>query len=160
MVDPLISVYKKHSEWVAMVQRFGCNRDTAEDIVMEMYIRIKRKVDEGVDIMFSETEVNYYYVFRTLNNLFLDLKKKEKNIFLDSIDDVQIEVDQKINYDSMYSIVKQELSNFHWYDQKVYELIEEGESIASLSKKTNISYYSLYNTYNKVKNQIKKKLNL
>ena len=44
MVDPLISVYKKHDEWIAMVQRFGCNKNTAEDIVMEMYIKIKKRL--------------------------------------------------------------------------------------------------------------------
>ena len=160
MVDPLILLYKKHKEWVSIVRRMGCNRDTAEDLVMEMYIKIKKKIDEGLDIMFSETEVNYYYVFRTLNSLFLDLKKKEKNIYFENIDDVQVNVGQKVNYESVYSLVQEELNNFHWYDQKVYELIEGGESIRALSKKTNIGYWSLYNTYNKVKNQIKKKLNL
>lgn len=143
-----------------MVQRMGCNKDTAEDLVMEMYIKIKKKIDDGVDIMFSETEVNYYYVFKTLNSLFLDLKKKERKVHLESIDDVQKSVDEKVPYDSVYSMVQQELENFHWYDRKVYELIEEGESVRSLSQKTKISYYSLYNTYNKVKKQIKKKLNL
>ena len=160
MVDPLILLYKKHKEWVTMVQRMGCNKDTAEDIVMEMYIKLKKKIDDGLDIMFTEKEVNYFYVFKTLNTLFLDLKKKERNVTLEIIDDVHIEVDQKVNYDSVYSLVQEELTNFHWYDQKVYELIEAGESIRALSEKTKISYYSLYNTYNKVKNQIKKKLNL
>ena len=78
MVDPLILLYKKHKEWVTMVQRMGCNKDTAEDIVMEMYIKLKKKIDDGLDIMFTEKEVNYYYVFKTLNTLFLDLKKKRK----------------------------------------------------------------------------------
>lgn len=160
MADPLISIYRKHSEWVAIVQRFGCNKDTAEDLVQEMYIKIKRKLDEGADIMFSETEVNYYYVFKTLNTLFLDLKKKEKNIYFENVDDVQIEVDDKVNYATIYALVQEELSNFHWYDQKVYELIEGGESIQSLSDKTNIGYHSLRNTYIKVKKKIKKKLNL
>jgi DNA-directed RNA polymerase specialized sigma24 family protein len=142
------------------VQRFGCNKDTAEDLVQEMYIKIKRKLDEGVDIMFSETEVNYYYIFKTLNTLFLDLKKKEKNIYFENLDDVQVQVDDKVNYATMYALVQEELSNFHWYDQKVYELIEGGESSQSLSDKTNIGYHSLRNTYIKVKKKIKKKLNL
>jgi lambda repressor-like predicted transcriptional regulator len=46
----------------------------------------------------------------------------------------------------------------HWYDQRVYSYIEGGESIASLSEKTDISYYSLYNTYKNVKKKLKKKL--
>ena len=160
MVDPLISVYKKHDEWIAMVQRFGCNKNTAEDIVMEMYIKIKKKIDAGTDIMFSETEVNYYYIFKTLNSLFLDLKKKEKRIYFDNIDDVQLEVSQKVNYDSVYDLVQEELSSFHWYDQEVYRLIEGGYSIQALSDKTKIGYHSLRHTYIKVKKALKKKLNL
>lgn len=160
MVDILTLMYKKHNDWMRIVQGFGCNKETAEDLVMEMYIKIKRKVDEGSDIMYDKEEVNYYYIFKTLNSLFLDLKKKEKKVNIESIEDLQIEMEQKVNYISMYNLVQEELNNFHWYDKQVYELIEGGESIASLSKKTKISYYSLRNTYRKVKQKLKKKLKL
>ena len=46
----------------------------------------------------------------------------------------------------------------YWYDRKVYEIVEEGESLAELSRQSKIHYYSLYNTYNKVKNKLKKLL--
>jgi len=46
----------------------------------------------------------------------------------------------------------------HWYDKKIYDYIQEGESIKSLSDKTNISYYSIYNTYNKVKQFLSNKI--
>jgi len=80
MDDILTLLFKKHKDWIKIVKGFGCNKDTAEDLVQEMYIKIKRKVDNGLDIMFTEKEVNYYYIFKTLNSLFLDLKKKKKNI--------------------------------------------------------------------------------
>ena len=32
----------------------------------------------------------------------------------------------------------------HWYDRKIYNHIQSGESIKSLSDKTKISYYSIY----------------
>lgn len=160
MEDILTLLFKKHKDWIKIVKGFGCNKDTAEDLVQEMYIKIKRKVDNGLDIMFTEKEVNYYYIFKTLNSLFLDLKKKEKNIYFQSIEDLNMTMEEKIKYTETYSIVKKELQNFHWYDQKVYELIEGGESVASLSKKTNISYYSLYNTYKKVKKKLRNKIKL
>jgi Mor family transcriptional regulator len=47
------------------------------------------------------------------------------------------------------------LDKVYWYDKKVFDLISSGMSIAELSKKTNISYYSLYNTYKNVKTLIK-----
>jgi lambda repressor-like predicted transcriptional regulator len=46
----------------------------------------------------------------------------------------------------------------YWYDRKVYEIIEEGETLAELSRQSKIQYYSLYNTYNKVKKKLKKLL--
>ena len=160
MDDILTLLFKKHKDWIKIVKGFGCNKDTAEDLVQEMYIKIKRKVDNGLDIMFTDKEINYYYIFKTLNSLFLDLKKKEKNIYFQSIEDLNMTMEEKIKYTETYSIVKKELQNFHWYDQKVYELIEGGESVASLSKKTNISYYSLYNTYKKVKKKLRNKIKL
>ena len=48
------------------------------------------------------------------------------------------------------------VDKLYWYDAKVWRLIaEEKMSIAELSKKTGISYYSLYNTYKNVKSLIK-----
>ena len=47
------------------------------------------------------------------------------------------------------------LDKVYWYDKKVFDLISEGMSIAELSKKSGISYYSLYNTYKNVKSLIK-----
>ena len=46
----------------------------------------------------------------------------------------------------------------YWYDKKVYELIESGQSVAQLSRKTGIPYYSLYNTYKKVVKLLKNKI--
>jgi lambda repressor-like predicted transcriptional regulator len=40
----------------------------------------------------------------------------------------------------------------------VFEIISDGTSVAELSKKTGISYYSLYNTYRNVKGLIKDNL--
>ena len=44
----------------------------------------------------------------------------------------------------------------YWYDKKVFELIESEQSVAQLSRKSGIPYYSLYNTYKKVKEKLKK----
>lgn len=160
MVDPLIALYNKHEQWCEIVESFGCNPDTAEDIVMEMYIRIKRKIDDGVDIMFSDTQVNYYYIFKTLNSMFLDLKKKERRVQWEQLEDKHSKIDNKVNYEEVYGIVQNELKQFHWYDQEVYRLIEGGYSIQALSDKTRIGYHSLRHTYLKVKKALKNKLKL
>ena len=46
---------------------------------------------------------------------------------------------------------KNQIDTLHWYDKKIYNHIQNGETIKSLSDKTNISYTSIYNTYTRVK---------
>jgi DNA-directed RNA polymerase specialized sigma24 family protein len=154
------AIFKKHDDWVDIVQTFGCNKETAEDLVQEMYIKIQLKINNGLDISFGEGDINHIYVFKTLRTLFLDLKRKEKNIYFES-DEVlnDVESDFSINnFDLVYDQVKKELNNMYWYDRKIFDLIDNGKSIAELSRDTNISYYSLYNTYRKVIEKLKEKL--
>ena len=154
----MILVAAKHKTWIEIVSSFGCTNETSEDLVQEMYIKIQKKLVKGLDIMYND-EINYYYIFKTLRTLFLDFKRKGKNIKMVNIDDVDIDksiID--IDYDKAYEIVKEELKTMYWYDRKVFEIINGGESIAEFSRKSFIHYYSLYHTYNKVKDKLKKKL--
>ena len=154
----MILVADKHKTWIEIVSSFGCTNETSEDLVQEMYIKIQKKLVKGLDIMYND-EINYYYIFKTLRTLFLDFKRKGKNIKMVNIDDVDIDksiID--IDYDKAYEIVQEELKTMYWYDRKVFEIINGGESIAEFSRKSFIHYYSLYHTYNKVKDKLKKKL--
>ena len=148
-------IAEKHNQWLEIVLTFGCNNETAEDIVQEMYYKIHLKLESGLDILYNETEVNYYYVFKTLQTLFFDLKRKGKNITKVSLDEVKIGV-LDVNYDEPYDKVQEELSKMFWYDRKVFEIINGGESIADFSRNSEIYYYSLYHTYKKVKKKLKK----
>ncbi len=152
----MILIFKKHKTWVDIVMTFGCNKRTAEDITQEMYIKIQLKLESGLDIMY-EDDINYYYIFKTLKTLFLDLKRKGKNINIVPLDHVQL-TNSDVNFQQSYDKVKDALSKMYWYDRKVFEIINEGESIAEFSRKSYIQYYSLYNTYKKVKNKLKKLL--
>ena len=154
-MDGLKLAYKKHIQWLEIVESFGCNKWTAEDIVGEMYIKLDRVIKQGKDIT-RDGEINYFYVFKVLTSIFLDLKRKEAKYTLVELNDFndpsnEIEVDYLKNYER----ILETLQGLYWYDQKVFEIIESGESISELSRKTNISYYSLYNTYKKVKRILK-----
>ena len=154
----MILIAVKHKNWIEIVQSFGCPKETSEDIVQEMYIKIHKKLKNGLDIMYKD-EINYYYIFKTLRSLFYDLKRKEKNITVINIEDVNIDMsDIDVNYEKAYKKITDELDKMFWYDKKVFEIINGGESVAELSRKSYIQYYSLYNTYNKVKDKLKKLL--
>ena len=154
----LEKIYLKHKIWIDIVKSFGCNKETAEDITMEMYLKLKRKLDDGLDIDFGDDDYNYFYIFKVLKSLFLDLKRKESKVSVISLDDCNtVNKDcNDINYINSYDEVLNELKNMYWYDRKVFEILDKGESVASLSRKTGIPYHSLYNTYRKVIDKLKK----
>ena len=65
-------VAKDHNKWLRIVKSFGLNEE-AEDLVQDMYLKINSwngKYDKT--LMFNKTEVNHYFIFRVLRNMFLD----------------------------------------------------------------------------------------
>ena len=160
MINNLSDIFKKHIIWVDIVCSFGCNKETAEDITQEMYIKIDKKIKNGLDIDFGKNDYNYYYIFKTLKTLFLDLKRKESKVNIIQIENVRDYLSNQDcqNYEQVYNDIQNELNNMYWYDKKVYEIIEGGESIAECSRKSGIPYYSLYNTYKQVKEKLNKLL--
>tara|TARA_R100000544_G_scaffold36752_1_gene25699 strand:- start:125 stop:622 length:498 start_codon:yes stop_codon:yes gene_type:complete len=160
--DKIILIAKKHDTWVDIVCTFGCTKRVAEDLVQEMYIKIQLSLEKGkLDIMYKD-EINYYYIFKTLKTLFIDLKRKSKNITVIDLDE-HIEnfgdtyyAYNEVNFDESYKQVQDELKKMFWYDRKVFEIINDGESIADFSRNTNIKYYVLHWTYKKVKERLKK----
>ena len=162
----LEKIFIKHQVWLDIVQSFGCNKDTSQDLVSEMYIKIKRKLDEGLDIDFGDDDYNYFYIYKTLKSLFLDLKRKEEKVIVISIDEPVIIKDfhkhfesyDNVNFESQYVLIKKELIKMYWYDRKVFDIIDKGTSVASLARRTKIPYHSLYNTYRRVLEILKKKL--
>lgn len=157
MEKDIENLYRKHKTWIKIVKSFGCNNAIAEDLVQEMYIKIILKIKDGLDIKYNKDEINYYYIFRTLNSLYIDLKRKKKNIQIEGLENIKNKSDSP-DFEGKYEEIKKELEKMYWYDKKVFEIINSGESIASLSRKSRIPYYSLYNTYIKVKVKLKKLL--
>ena len=148
-------LYQKHKDWIDISMSFGLDEETAKDLVSEMYIKIMKKLDKGLDISYGSADVNYYYIFKTLRTMFIDLVRKNKNVTIIRNYYRDGKADSFIDYESKWDLIQKELEDCYWYDRKVFELINGGYSIAELSRKSGIPYYSLYNTYNKIKEKIK-----
>ncbi len=152
----MILIAQKHEKWIDIVLSFGCNKRTAEDLVQEMYYKIQLKLQDGLDINYKD-DINYYYIFKTLRTMFYDLKRKGKNITVIPLDNLSF-IQNDVDYDEYYKKVNKALKKMYWYDRKVFEIINSGESIAEFSRKSYIEYYSLYRTYKKVKKKLRKLL--
>ncbi len=151
-------LHQKHQTWIEIVESFGCNPETAKDIVSEMYLKLIQKIEKGLDISFDDG-VNYYYVYKTLKSLVFDLKRREKRFEIVN-DDLLLNQteDEYLDIHRVWDQIEFELSQLYWYDAKVYEIIDSGTSISELSRNSKIPYYSLYNTYRKVKKHLLSKL--
>lgn len=159
MKTTLEKIAEKHDDWHRIVLSFGCKESIAEDIVQEMYIRIHTYITKGVDISYDD-DVNHMYIYRTLRSLYIDLHRKEKNIIKTNIDNLADYIDENegLTKGDVCNAMQQMdslLDKTFWYDRTVFEIISSGTSIAELSRKTNITYYSLYFTHKRVKQLIK-----
>lgn len=147
----------KRKKWFNILLHFGCHPDDCDDIIQDMYLKVFNKLNEGANIKYKDDSINYYYIFKILRSLFIDSKRKNKNIIFIDLDVLYKMESDQANTET-YLKVENQLKMMYWYDRKVFEIITEGESISKLSQKTGISYHSLYNTFKKVKNKIKKLL--
>lgn len=159
MKTTLEKIAEKHEDWHRIVLSFGCKESVAEDIVQEMYLMMHKYIEKGIDISYND-EINYYYIYKQLRGLFIDLHRKEKKIIKTNIDILSEFIDEQgetkqVDVCGAMKQMDNLLDKTFWYDRTVFEIVSDGMPIAELARKTNISYYSLYNTYKNVKQLIK-----
>ena len=183
MEESIIELVKHERIWHNYLKSWGCNIDTAKDLIQEMYIQIDTYLKKhNKSIMYNEKEINFYFVYLTLYNMFRNLKRAEKRVKVVSLDNLDYlpaeesynEVDDLNNYRAIQEwflhddyLELTDLNNpkleeydktkmFNFYQRKVFEeVFLNNKSISQLSRDTNISYYSLYNTVKNIRQQIK-----
>ena len=155
--------YEKKQTFINIVKSFGCNSSYAEDIVQELFIQIHLDVKKGLDLWYND-DINTYYCYKVLRGIYLNTHKKQARILKTYIEDIE-EIKQaedlgidEIEYEKSKDIVDDILKEMYWYDSKVFSLVASGKSVASLSRDTKISYYSLYNTYRTALKNIKEQI--
>jgi|TARA_A100001011_G_scaffold388564_1_gene468471 hypothetical protein len=162
---------KNHSTWIAMGLSIGIPRHLVEDFVHELYLRFNKYIKDVKKIMYNETEVNKFYVYVTLKNLWTDYSKakgKHKIIRLDDYEVTYEIVDgesDNYNYakhsaeEKIIGKIKSEVENWeHWYDRKLFKIYYETDiSMRKLAKETNISVTSIFNSCKNYKDMIQSK---
>ena len=174
-------LFLKHSTWIKYVKSFGCPDEVAEDFVQEMYIKIfnySQKKDNS--LMYNDTEVNYFFVYVTLKNMYYDTLRRAKNqikvdlsdnYIQDETEYTEIEFHLKNNAIEVWrnNLIK-EIESIKDYDRKKANLcyikfifdkvFVQQMSVSELSREVGITYWSLRNTVLIIKQQIKDEIQL
>jgi len=157
VVNILVKLATKHNDWIRIVQSFGCDLMTSEDYVQDMYLKIheySQKHDNS--ILYNDTEVNYYFVYKVLRSIWLNtLKEHNKYVEYNSTDIVRSTADL---YDSkeIRDQMESKLNKLYWYDRKIFEMVyKDGISMLQISDRTGIDYCSIKRTIRKVKKILK-----
>lgn len=169
---------ERHNMWIKYMISFGCLKDNAEDYVQEMYLKLYNySLRKDNDLMYDEKNINFYFVYVTLKNMYTDdIRTSDRMTFveinqdLDFIDDEEyietndfylqkqkvanwvVFIDNKIDSIKDYTEEKAQL----YYIKSLYQLVlVEKRNVTKLSKELNISYWSIRNTINIIKRQIR-----
>ena len=134
-----------------------------DDIVQDMYLRLNKYIKNPKKIMYNENDINKFYVYITIKNLYNDyLKQKNKHRTL-NIDDIEVsyeivepstqlqlenELKKQKAEETMIENIKKEVESWdRWYDQKLFKIYYETDiSMRKLSADTNISVTSIFNS--------------
>jgi len=168
----LDKIAKNHILWIKMVSNMGCPQHLVEDIVQEMYLRLDRLVKDKRKIMYGSDEVNRFYIYVTLRNLYYDyVKAKNKYVFFSylEVDDAQqinspeyiyneAEIEREEAFYRLSNKMSKEINSWHAYDAKLCDTYYKSNmSLRQISKGSKISLTSLFNSVKNYKNILKEK---
>ena len=141
----LQEICNRHSKWVRMAQKF--DYDNAEDLVQEMYLKIHN---------LNPTEVNEFYIYRTIKSIFIDDYKKKKLMAFplrggdipDIADESEIEDELKLSEIPLTCtelLVIQKLYGYTTENADTLQItIHKGKSLLSIAKEIGKPYKTLY----------------
>ena len=148
---------KNHDLWLRMTIGFGCDRDVAEDIVQSMYLRIHKYVKDENRIMYDDEEVNRFFIYVTLKNMFIMYKKsKSKYTFFevrdsDAVDDELREFAFDNAMEAAFSRlmikINEEMDSWHKYDRILSnKYLKTDYSLRDIARGTGISLTSIHHS--------------
>lgn len=139
-----------HTLWIKMLVNMGCKVEDAKDLVQDMYIRLHRLVKDPKKMMYGK-DVNRYYVWTTLRNMYFSKLKRDRNkIFYELWDsDERVDDAYNISEDEAFEKITREIEDItaDWriYDKKLFELyFIKGLSLRAIAKGSTIGLTSIH----------------
>jgi len=177
----LDKVCKDHKYWYTVAYSFLNNKQDAEDIVQDMYIKTDKLNLDLYKSRFGD-EVNKGYFYTVIRNLCFDFVKNRKSNL--NIDEVYVSNDvideDKECFDSLFDLVNSEVETWSYYDRTLFEVYmysglsfrdmaygsikkpklisnTKALNIQSVIDGNGISVSSMFNTIKKCKAKLKEK---
>ncbi len=163
----------KYDDWYNMAMSFDISSEQAKELVQEMFVRIFDYVKEPQKIMYNDTEVNTFYIYITLRNLYYanthtSCKKNPIVFSTDKITDDNFEgmyedsldsIEEKKKEEELFKRVETLVKDWYWYDKGIFNLYyHRGMSMRDIARETKISLSSIFNTLKNAKEVIRKEI--
>ena len=159
---------ENHKIWVRMVRGFGADRDLAQDIVQSMYLRLHKYVEDKERIMYNDDEVNRFFVYVTLKNMYLTyVSSQNRYQWYEIREDDVIDEDLKefvfdevmdTAFDRLISKINDEMNTWHKYDRILSEkYLKSDYSLRDIATGSGISLTSIFNSMRENKRILKEK---
>lgn len=158
----LTDIAHRHKEWLKIATYLGCVDDESDEVVQQMYLKlgeIQAKEGHLTRIENYNGEVNTVYIFKVIQNLVTDIKKKDHKVEyhenIVSEESITNETSET-EYQQLIDKIKECISTFHEYDIMLLEMhFVYGQSMRQISKETGIPTHSIFNSLKNAKTRIR-----
>ena len=159
---------KNHKMWLKMLIDMGCSVYVAEDIVQSMYLRLHKYVKDEKKIMYKNDEVNRFFVYVTLKNMFFSYKKAANKYTFLEIREYEVVEDEdivfirdeamEIAFDRLMYKIEGEMDSWHKYDRILSEkYLKSSYSLRDIASGSGISLTSIFNSMRENKRILREK---
>ena len=148
---------ERDADWMRMALSFGLSEEGARELVQEMYLKLYDKTTYE-QIKYGDDDVNTFYVYVTLRNLYYDQKRVKVSFQeLFEVGEYDNSTDKEL-LEELLCDISETIEDMHWYDKKIFEIYYgDNETIRELSEGSRISQSSIFNTLKNVRTKIQKK---
>lgn len=159
---------QKHNLWISMVLGFGCDYDTAQDIVQSMYLRMHKYVKDEGRIMYNDDEVNRFFVYVTLKNMYRDYKNasnrwtffeiREDDVIDEELKEFAFDEVMESAFERLMARINTEMNTWHRYDKILSEkYLKSDYSLRDIANGSGISLTSIFNSMRENKRILREK---
>jgi DNA-directed RNA polymerase specialized sigma24 family protein len=136
---------KRDNDWRKMAFHICKNKDTADDLVQDMYLKFAN----------YNKKVNDFYVYFAIKSIWLDKLKDKKTKTVELLDNFNTLADSyDFELDEIKEITLKKVKHLPFFERELLKLTTQEMSQRELSRQTDINLLVIQKTVKKTKEQI------